>query len=116
MKNAKITRCNHFFHGVCLRKWLYVQDRCPLCHDILYKVETETTKDSSSSDETTDSSNNEVVISAVGENMDVVEEAEELILPSSSYSVNSISSISSNSSSSSSEDIDDVTICTMDII
>ncbi|KAL1137807.1 hypothetical protein AAG570_009503 [Ranatra chinensis] len=25
MKSAKITRCNHFFHGVCLRKWLYVQ-------------------------------------------------------------------------------------------
>ncbi|XP_057335696.1 protein TRC8 homolog [Microplitis mediator] len=40
MKSAKVTRCNHFFHGVCLRKWLYVQDRCPLCHDILYKVET----------------------------------------------------------------------------
>lgn len=36
----KITKCNHFFHAVCLRKWLYVQDRCPLCHDILYKVET----------------------------------------------------------------------------
>lgn len=41
MRTAKITRCNHFFHGVCLRKWLYVQDRCPLCHDILYKVESE---------------------------------------------------------------------------
>lgn len=39
MLNAKITRCNHYFHGVCLRKWLYVQDRCPLCHDILYKVD-----------------------------------------------------------------------------
>lgn len=39
MQSAKITRCNHYFHGVCLRKWLYVQDRCPLCHDILYKVE-----------------------------------------------------------------------------
>ncbi|KAJ1525254.1 hypothetical protein ONE63_010078 [Megalurothrips usitatus] len=38
MRSAKITRCNHFFHGVCLRKWLYVQDRCPLCHDILYRV------------------------------------------------------------------------------
>ena len=25
MRTAKITRCNHFFHGVCLRKWLYVQ-------------------------------------------------------------------------------------------
>ncbi|XP_076650990.1 TRC8 ring finger protein [Halictus rubicundus] len=39
MHSAKITRCNHYFHGDCLRKWLYVQDRCPLCHDILYKVE-----------------------------------------------------------------------------
>lgn len=39
MHSAKITRCNHYFHDVCLRKWLYVQDRCPLCHDTLYKVE-----------------------------------------------------------------------------
>ncbi|KAK7462624.1 hypothetical protein BaRGS_00038331, partial [Batillaria attramentaria] len=32
---ARITRCKHFFHAVCLRKWLYVQDRCPLCHTII---------------------------------------------------------------------------------
>lgn len=25
MGSAKITKCNHYFHGVCLRKWLYVQ-------------------------------------------------------------------------------------------
>lgn len=36
MHSAKITKCKHFFHGVCLRKWLYVQDRCPLCHEILH--------------------------------------------------------------------------------
>lgn len=35
MFTAKITRCRHYFHGVCLRKWLYVQDRCPLCHEIM---------------------------------------------------------------------------------
>lgn len=35
MTSAKITRCKHYFHGVCLRKWLYVQDRCPLCHEII---------------------------------------------------------------------------------
>lgn len=40
MGTARITRCNHYFHGVCLRKWLYVQDICPLCHDVLY-VETD---------------------------------------------------------------------------
>ncbi|XP_046382826.1 protein TRC8 homolog [Ischnura elegans] len=39
MRSAKITRCRHFFHGVCLRKWLYMQDRCPLCHDILYWID-----------------------------------------------------------------------------
>ncbi|XP_014237085.1 protein TRC8 homolog [Trichogramma pretiosum] len=38
MESAKITCCNHYFHSICLRKWLYVQDRCPLCHDIMYKV------------------------------------------------------------------------------
>ncbi|KAL4710817.1 hypothetical protein ACJJTC_010940 [Scirpophaga incertulas] len=47
MHSAKITRCNHFFHGVCLRKWLYVQDRCPLCHEILYQIENDLSKDSS---------------------------------------------------------------------
>lgn len=35
MQSAKITRCRHYFHGVCLRKWLYVQDKCPLCHEIM---------------------------------------------------------------------------------
>ncbi|KAK5644572.1 hypothetical protein RI129_005872 [Pyrocoelia pectoralis] len=45
MKSAKITRCKHFFHGVCLRKWLYVQDRCPLCHDILHSVDCDDAKE-----------------------------------------------------------------------
>lgn len=41
LTNARITKCNHYFHGVCLRKWLYVQDRCPLCHDTLYKLDSD---------------------------------------------------------------------------
>ena len=28
---AKITPCGHFYHGNCLRKWLFVQDHCPMC-------------------------------------------------------------------------------------
>ncbi|KAG7234595.1 hypothetical protein INR49_002224, partial [Caranx melampygus] len=32
MSSAVITYCRHFFHGNCLRKWLYVQDTCPMCH------------------------------------------------------------------------------------
>lgn len=39
MTSAKITRCNHYFHGVCLRKWLYVQDRCPFCHEIIMNLD-----------------------------------------------------------------------------
>ena len=34
---AKVTQCRHFFHAVCLKKWLYMQDTCPLCHAVLYK-------------------------------------------------------------------------------
>lgn len=32
MTSARTTYCNHLFHGPCLRKWLYVQDKCPMCH------------------------------------------------------------------------------------
>ncbi|XP_073199179.1 RING finger protein 145-like isoform X4 [Lepidochelys kempii] len=32
MNMAVITDCGHFFHTGCLRKWLYVQDTCPMCH------------------------------------------------------------------------------------
>ena len=37
MSTAKVTTCRHFFHSVCLKKWLYMQDPCPLCHAVLYK-------------------------------------------------------------------------------
>ncbi|XP_064631388.1 RING finger protein 145-like [Lineus longissimus] len=35
MTCAHITPCKHFFHGICLRKWLYVQDTCPICHQVI---------------------------------------------------------------------------------
>ncbi|KAK2173910.1 hypothetical protein NP493_844g01050 [Ridgeia piscesae] len=35
LHTARVTRCKHFFHGMCLRKWLYVQERCPVCHTIV---------------------------------------------------------------------------------
>ena len=49
LTTARITRCRHYFHGVCLRKWLYVQDICPLCHEVLC-VETEPQVDENSND------------------------------------------------------------------
>ncbi|KAG7217072.1 hypothetical protein INR49_027612 [Caranx melampygus] len=35
MNTAVITPCSHFFHAGCLKKWLYVQETCPLCHSQL---------------------------------------------------------------------------------
>ena len=35
MHTARITSCGHYFHGYCLRKWLYVKDACPMCHQII---------------------------------------------------------------------------------
>lgn len=32
MRSACVTKCQHLFHRTCLRKWLYIQDKCPLCH------------------------------------------------------------------------------------
>ncbi|KAM7284527.1 RING finger protein 145 [Ixodes scapularis] len=32
MRAACVTKCQHLFHRTCLRKWLYIQDKCPLCH------------------------------------------------------------------------------------
>lgn len=41
MSSAKVTRCKHFFHWICLRKWLYLQDTCPLCHSTLHNQPSE---------------------------------------------------------------------------
>ncbi|XP_049918072.1 RING finger protein 145 [Epinephelus moara] len=40
MTSAVITYCGHFFHGNCLRKWLYVQETCPMCHQTVQPTPT----------------------------------------------------------------------------
>lgn len=35
--DARITTCNHIFHIACLRKWLYLSDLCPMCHQLVYQ-------------------------------------------------------------------------------
>lgn len=43
MYEARVTPCNHFFHGACLKKWLYVQQSCPMCHwDLNFKTRNDT--------------------------------------------------------------------------
>ncbi|GFS90665.1 protein TRC8 homolog [Nephila pilipes] len=37
-----ITRCNHFFHCYCLRKWLNERKTCPICHRIILSDTRET--------------------------------------------------------------------------
>ncbi|RUS84263.1 hypothetical protein EGW08_007956 [Elysia chlorotica] len=32
MRTACVTPCAHLFHSICLRKWLYVKETCPMCH------------------------------------------------------------------------------------
>ena len=39
--HSVITNCNHFFHRICLRKWLCFQDRCPLCTASITKPNTQ---------------------------------------------------------------------------
>ena len=31
-KDARVTTCNHYFHGFCLKKWLFIKPVCPLCY------------------------------------------------------------------------------------
>ncbi|VDM51682.1 unnamed protein product [Angiostrongylus costaricensis] len=40
-EEARVTPCKHFFHGACLRKWLYIKQVCPLCYSELLESERE---------------------------------------------------------------------------
>ncbi|KJH52766.1 ribosomal protein L19 [Dictyocaulus viviparus] len=40
-EEARVTPCKHFFHGACLRKWLYIKQVCPLCYSELLEPERE---------------------------------------------------------------------------
>ena len=39
LKSARVTPCNHLFHRFCLKKWLNVQNKCPMCHSIILKTD-----------------------------------------------------------------------------
>ena len=28
----RIMHCQHLFHENCLKKWFYIQDKCPMCY------------------------------------------------------------------------------------
>lgn len=33
------THCNHMFHSQCIRKWIFIQDSCPMCDRALFPAE-----------------------------------------------------------------------------
>ncbi|XP_069779597.1 RING finger protein 145-like isoform X2 [Narcine bancroftii] len=35
MRMAVITLCGHYYHSSCLRRWLYIQKTCPMCHQLI---------------------------------------------------------------------------------
>jgi E3 ubiquitin-protein ligase RNF139 len=39
LSSAKITACRHYFHAVCLRKWLNIRDTCPICQEVIFPPE-----------------------------------------------------------------------------
>ena len=39
LSSARITPCNHLFHMFCLKKWLNVQNKCPMCHATIFETE-----------------------------------------------------------------------------
>lgn len=30
--NVRVMHCGHLFHENCLKKWFYIQDKCPMCY------------------------------------------------------------------------------------
>lgn len=47
--NSVVTPCNHFFHRICLRKWLCFQDTCPLCTSPINKTNSDQNLENSNS-------------------------------------------------------------------
>ncbi|KAF2358499.1 TRC8 N-terminal domain [Trinorchestia longiramus] len=56
LQNACVTTCRHLFHPPCLRKWLYVQDKCPLCQKSITVVVNKDPSEISGSDSTKEES------------------------------------------------------------
>ena len=65
--DAVITDCQHFFHKYCLKKWLVVQDNCPLCTKPVVASEDQEKEEESKSDLATDSEDDQNIVDAVQE-------------------------------------------------
>lgn len=46
------------FHEICLRKWLYIQERCPFCHEIIMNQEAANKTATQSANEPNENQNN----------------------------------------------------------
>lgn len=61
MTSACVTPCQHLFHPPCLRKWLYVQDSCPLCSSRVIDISNEQCKTPSRINPVRDDHQNQMV-------------------------------------------------------
>ncbi|XP_033756615.1 RING finger protein 145-like [Pecten maximus] len=70
LDSARITPCGHFFHGTCLKKWLYIQENCPMCHKKIDQI-TEDGSPQGSGDNRKDNTGDEAdVVNDIGQSGD----------------------------------------------
>ncbi|KAK4289576.1 hypothetical protein Pmani_030530 [Petrolisthes manimaculis] len=79
MTSARTTQCKHLFHGPCLRKWLYVQDKCPMCHATI-TLENETKNSSPKPPEPPVAEEPEDIETEVGANIPLPDDGENDVL------------------------------------
>ncbi len=72
MSSAKLTACGHIFHALCLKKWLYVKEKCPMCHQDIVVDSTQANNASEGTDD--DSSDDGSEHEGVGADLNFVQD------------------------------------------
>lgn len=102
MTSARVTHCRHLYHGPCLRKWLYVQDKCPMCHASITLTNVSTQQEQQPIVETVEAAEPEDILMELGANIPLPDDGEDLedlsIITSEMESIGDVES----------EDIDDI--------
>ena len=76
MNSARITSCGHYYHGFCLKKWLYVKDACPMCHHPINDSSVRTDREEDNNDNLVDNGYEAAEESEVNESEDMCTDSE----------------------------------------